>query len=63
MSTVTAIVVATHTESPNNPIVGWVFLGVVATAVWMLFSRWSWRNTVVTALVAWAIGVTLLLVF
>jgi hypothetical protein len=60
-------VLATHTPStgggPGNPMVGWVFGGLVATAAWLLFSQLRWRNTVAITVAGWTVGLGLLLAF
>ena len=58
---VLAAVLATHETGESNPMVGWVFGGIVATAAWVLFSRLQWRNTVLITVAGWAVGLGLLL--
>jgi hypothetical protein len=57
-------VLANHTPatggSAGNPMVGWVFGGLVATAVWLLFSRLRWRSTVAFTVTGWVVGLGLL---
>jgi hypothetical protein len=40
--------------------VGWVFGGLIATAVWLLFSRLRWRSTVAVTVAGWVVGLGLL---
>jgi hypothetical protein len=58
-------ILANHTPatggSEANPMVGWVFGGLVATAVWLLFSQLRWRSTVAVTAVGWVVGLGLLL--
>ena len=35
------------------------FMGVTATAGWLLFSRLRWRNTVMVAVAGWLVGFAL----
>jgi hypothetical protein len=35
-------------------------IGLIATAVWLLFSTLKWRNTVLTAAGVWATGLVVL---
>jgi hypothetical protein len=57
-------IIANHTPAtgggPGNPMVGWVFGGLVATAVWLLFSRLRWRSTVAVTVAGWVVGLGLL---
>jgi hypothetical protein len=63
----TITIIANHTAAtggnPGNPMVGWVFGGIVATAAWLLFSQLRWRNTVAVTIVGWVAGLALLLDF
>lgn len=57
--TAASIIVAYHdTQSggAGGTIVLVAFLGAVATAGWLMFSRLSWRNTVMLAVAGWLVG-------
>lgn len=36
-----------------------LFLGITATAVWLLFSQLRWRHTVMVAVAGWLVGFAL----
>jgi hypothetical protein len=36
-----------------------VFVGLIATAGWLIFSELEWRNTVLITLAGWAVGLAL----
>ena len=55
--------VATHlTSGGGDPMVGIVFVGILASAAWVLFSPLAWRWTVLSTVGGWALllGGTLL---
>ena len=54
---------ASHTTSEPNALVGWIFLGVVLTGIWLFASSQDTRTTVWTAAGGWVVGAILLTVF
>jgi len=53
----------THGGGGGNLSVLFVFLGVIATAVWLIFSELQWRHTVAVTVAGWAAGLSLAVVF
>lgn len=54
----------THSEGAGNGLaILLVFLGVIATAGWLIFSELKWAHTVSVAAGGWAAGLTLAWVF
>lgn len=41
--------------SGGGPLVGVVFVAGIATAVWVLFSKLKWRDTMIVTAVGWAL--------
>lgn len=51
-----AAVLAYHgTQGGSNLPMLFVFLGVLATAGWLIFSQLQWRNTVLIAVAGWVV--------
>lgn len=66
VSLLPSIFVAYHDRSgggTSGAVVLFVFLGVVATAGWLIFSELRWRTTVAVTVAGWAALITLLFVF
>lgn len=57
------LTIANHFTSDSNPVLGWIFLGVVVTAVWLFTSSVDERTAVGTAAAGWVVGILLLFVF
>jgi hypothetical protein len=47
----------------GNPAILIGFLGVVATAAWMLFSTLRWRNTMLVLAAGWLVMIALIAAF
>ncbi len=57
------LIVANHVTSEPNALIGWIFGGVVATAVFLLVSSVEERKAVRIAVAGWVVGLALLVVF
>jgi hypothetical protein len=62
-STLIAYHDSAHGGGSGNLAVLFVFLGVLATAAWLIFSEMRWRNTLLITAAGWVVVVGLSLAF
>lgn len=52
-----------HSGGSGNLTVLFVFLGVIATAGWLIFSEMKWRNTLLVSAAGWVVVIGLSFAF